>query len=112
MRPVAKWLDQKLWSVLEKTVGFLVPRVTEGRGWDCVVSVPGREDMTYQEWLVRQPIKMGGMGLRSLVDTSLVAYLGAIEVAIPSFTGEGGICKLFTKVVDGDECWGRDALSE
>ena len=43
-----------------------------------------------QELVVRQPIKTGGLGMRSLVEISTAAYLGAMETAIPSFTGKAG----------------------
>ena len=68
--------------------------------------------MTYQEWVVRQPIKFGGMGLRSLVETSPAAYLGALETAIPSFTGDEGICPQLEAVIGGPETWGVDTSSD
>ena len=97
--PAATWLDEQLWLILQHAVGFTIPRVGEGRDWDIVLQVPGREGLTYQEWLVRQPIKCGGMGMRSLVETSRVAFLGALEIAIPSFTGEDQICEKLEGVV-------------
>ena len=78
--PAATWLDEQLWLILQQTVGFTIPRIGERRDWDIVLRVPGREGMTYQEWVVRrrQPIKCDGMGMRSLVETSQVAFLGAL----------------------------------
>lgn len=54
------------------------------------LQVPGRK--IYQEWVVHQPIKTGGLGVMSLVEINPAAYLGALETAIPSFTGEDSIC--------------------
>ena len=35
-------------------------------------------------------MKLGGIGLRSLVDTSYVTYIGAVEQVIPHIVGVGG----------------------
>ena len=106
MQPVAIWLNQQLWNILQQTVGFSIPRRGEGRGWDIVLQVPGRDQRTYQELVVRQPIKTGGIGLRSLVETSPVAYLGALDTAIHSVCREDKISPLLQDVVGGDESWG------
>ena len=50
--------------------------------------------------------------MRSLVETSQIAYLGALEMAIPSFTGEEQICSQLEGVVGGDESWGIDSLPD
>ena len=47
--------------------------------------------------------------MRSLVETSQIAYLGALEMAIPSFTGEEQICTQLEGVVGGEESWGIDS---
>ena len=52
------------------------------------------------------------MGLRSLVEISPVAYLGALEIAVPSFTGNDGICPQLEVVVGGPEIWRGDGSSE
>ena len=88
---MATWLDSQLWGVLEAAAGFQIPRQVGNRGWDCGLEVPGREGKTFQEWVVRQPIKMGGLGLRSLAETCSVAYLSSLEKTILSFAGENGI---------------------
>ena len=48
---------------------------------------------SYQDWFVRQPVRLGGMGMRSMVDVSLLAYVGSVEQALPHFVGEGGVCQ-------------------
>ena len=67
---------------------------------------------TFSEWVVRQPIRLGGMGLRSLVDLSPAAFVGAVEQAIPSFYGEKGVCPVLATVVGGIECFGKAAPSD
>ena len=94
LRPAAAWLDGELWKMLEAAVGTNIPRGEEGRGWECVLPVPvgGREGRSFASWVVRLPIRLGGWGFRSLVETSLAAFVGAVEQAVPSFTGPQGIC--------------------
>ena len=59
-------MDTVLWQVLQVCAGARIPRVAEGHLWDCVPLVPvtnlvGR---SFQEWLVRQPVRYGGFGVR------------------------------------------------
>ena len=55
--------------------------------------------------------KLGGLGLRSLVETCPAAYIGAVEMAIPHMVGgeeEIGICPQLERVtgrVSGDNRW-------
>ena len=71
--------------------------------------VVGRDGLSFQEWVVRQPVKLGGFGFRSLEDTAGVAFIGAMEQAIPLFHGENGICPQLSQVVGGIESFGDDA---
>ena len=65
-RPVAENLDKELWSVLEAALGFKIP--SEGRllgeEGDFVLNTPvwGREAWPFAQWVVRQPVKLHGMG--------------------------------------------------
>ena len=52
------------------------------------------EAYSYQQWLARLPIRERGMGLRSLVDTSPAAFIGAVEMALSFLTGGEGLCPL------------------
>ena len=94
VKDAAQLLDQVLWDIMEGAAGTHVPREDQGMGWECVLDPPidylrGR---SFQEWVVRQPVKMGGMGLRGLVDVSPAAFIGAVEQSVTSFAGERGIC--------------------
>ena len=101
IRPHAARLDSILWGMMEAATGLHIPRGEEGLGVECVLGVPiqGLEDQSYQQWLVRLPIRERGMGLRSLVDTSPAAFLGGVEMALPFFVGEQGLCPLLEPLV-------------
>ena len=94
--------------MLEAAVGAHIPRGEEGRGWEVTLPVPGREGLSFQHWVVRQPIKMGGMGFRSLEETSLVAFLGTLEQTVPSFSGPEGGCPQLAEILGGEECFGEE----
>ena len=63
--------------------------VEEGLGWDCPLHVPidGLETRSFQQWVIRQPVKMGGLGLRNQIELSPAAFIGGLEQALPHFTG-------------------------
>ena len=107
----ARQLDAILWQMLESAAGFPIPQVDEGMGVECCpqVNIPGLKDRTFQSWLVRLPVRAGGLGLRSLVDIIPVAFLGAVQMSLPAFGGEFGICRSLEQVVgnwqDEDRNW-------
>ena len=90
MEVAAKEMDNLLWLMLEKSAGFSIPRVDEGRGLECCPNPPvGRwQGRSYQELMVRTPVRLGGMGLRSSVETSVAAFIGGVEQALPHFIGK------------------------
>ena len=47
---------------------------------------------TFQDWVIRKPVKLGGLGLRTQADLSQAAFIGAVEKTLLSFIGELGIC--------------------
>ena len=114
VQAVAEQLDNILWRVLENAAGFAVPRGEGDRGADHVLEVPvvGLNRRTFQEWVVRLPVRMGGMGLRSLSDMCLTSFIGAVEQTLPSFPGEGGLCPELSRVFGGLECFGPNAPVE
>ena len=107
-RPVAAYLDEKLWGVLEAAVGFQVPRKGSllGGDLDCILDIPGEEQgqRPFAEWAVRQPIRLHGMGLRSQEDNCYPAYVGAVMHAAPF------LAKLpaLQEVLGGEATWGED----
>ena len=94
VRKAAEDMDKLEMQVMDKLIGVHVPLHEEGLGWDCPLRLPimGLNGKSFQHWVLRQPIKMGGFGLRSKVETSPAAFIGGLEQALPHFTGEGGIC--------------------
>ena len=54
---------------------------------------------TFQQLLIPQPIKLGGLGLRSMVETSPAAFIGGVEMSLPHFTGVGGILPILEGVI-------------
>ena len=74
--------------------------------------VNGLDDKSYQEWLVRLPVKLYGWGLRSLKETCGPAYLGALETTIPYMAARGNICPQLEHTWRGSDCWGGGAASQ
>ena len=64
--------------------------------------------------MVRMPVRLGGMGLRSMIDVSLLAFIGSVEQALPHFIGEGGFCQQLAPVLgnmrDSGHRW-RDMIN-
>ena len=86
----------------------------EGLGVECVLNfsdVPELDGRSYQHLMINQPIKLGGVGLRSLVDTCPAAYIGAAEMALPHMVGDDeeiGICPQLERVTgrgNGENRW-------
>ena len=92
-------MDNILWEVLEIASSSSIPRAEEGKSWECVVDVPGLHRRTFQDWVARQPIKLGGLGLRYQADLSPATFVGALEQTLPSFIGEKGICPQLSHLV-------------
>ena len=84
--------------MLEAAVGCHIPRGEEGKGWEMVIDVPGvgRVGHSFASWVVRLPVKQGGMGFRSMEDTSKVAFLGAVDQVVPSFSSQEAGCHQVT----------------
>ena len=93
--PSSITINQLLYTMLESATDLSIPKQDCGRGVECCLDVPvirltGR---SYQDWMVRQPVRLGGMGMRSMRDVSLAAFLGSVEQALPHFVGAGGVCQ-------------------
>ena len=59
--------------------------------------------------MMRTPVRLGGMGLRSVAETSLAAIVGGVEQALPHFDGEGGLCTQLAPIL-GDMSQSADRL--
>ena len=112
-------LDTRLWRALEQVAGQpRIPRREEGLGVECAFNIPDVPELhgySYQRCLIAQPVKLGGLGLRSLVETSPVAFIGGIEMSIPYLVGvegEEAICHHLKHIIgslEGPERW-RDFI--
>ena len=63
VEPVAEWLDKQLWNILESATGLSIPRSATTTTWNCVLNIPveGRSNRSFQDWVVRQPVRLGGL---------------------------------------------------
>ena len=111
-------LDAIFWSMLETISRQHIPSGQErlgqhGGGGECVFEAPGLDWLQgscFQKLLIHQPIKLGGLGLRSLAETSPAAFVGGVEMSLPHFSGVGGVCPLLENVVgvvEGAARWSR-----
>ena len=90
----AEKMDSLQMVVMEKLLGMKIPLQGEGLGWDCPLWLPidNLDGRSFQHWVLRQPVKSGGFGLRSNRETSHAAFIGGLEQSLPHFSGDGGVC--------------------
>jgi hypothetical protein len=93
--------DEILWELLEAATGLHIPRRDEGLGVECILSPPvtTMHDASYQEIIARLPVRRGGLGLRSILDTSAAGFVGSVEMSLPHLGGEEGVCRLLEGVL-------------
>ena len=101
IKEAARNLDDELWWVLEKIAGFHIPRSDEGLGWECVSRAPvyNIQGVSFQDQIIRAPVKRGGFGLRSIEETCYPAFVGSVQMAIPFLVGSNGICPQLSVVI-------------
>ena len=119
MVEAAKEMDKLLWNMVEKATELSIPKVNEGKGVECCLQLPvaRHQGRSYQDWMIRTPVRLGGFGLRSMKDISLPAFLGAVEQSLPHFLGEEGIfhslkmCLWRSEMgsTGGGDCWSLSA---
>ena len=63
------------------------------------VPIHGLDGKSFQEFVVRQPIRFGGLGIRSREELSPAAFIGAVELSLPDFVGDRGVCPQLENVV-------------
>ena len=108
--PVAAYLDNELWRILEAAVGFSIPRGRQPGGLSLSLpNVPALDGCSFQEWAVRLPSRLYGWGFRSLKESCGPAYIGMLETAVPYMAGLGKICPKQAVKWGGEECWGEAA---
>ena len=87
-------VDTVLRKVLEKVAGGEIPQERGGLDYTCAIGpeVGWLEGRSFQNIITGLPIKSGGLGLRSMLDLAPAAWLGALEQALPFFSGEKQVC--------------------
>ncbi len=110
MESIAERMDELQNRILESLVGQHIPMNSMNNGW--AISLPVAVDTlkmrSFQHWVIRQPVKMGGLGIRSNIETRLTAFIGGLEQALPHFVGESGICNQLSKILgdfQGENRW-------
>ena len=88
-------------------MGFSVPRGGNGDIVTCPVAQ--LQEQSYQEWVLRLPVRLHGWGFRSLAETCGPAFLGALETAIPYMAARDELCRFKEVEWGGDKCWGETA---
>ena len=86
MEECASMVDARLWAALEQLAGQPhIAQREEGTGVECVLNIPEVPNLfgrSYQCLMAAQPVKLGGLGIRSLVETRHPAFLGGLEQAL------------------------------
>ena len=106
--PAARRLDAGLHKLLEQVVGFRIPLGAE-EGATLVLPTPlagSRRNWSFAAWVLRQPVKCGGAGLRTFEETCRPAFAGACELALPLL--HTGFCPLLKDIVGGADRFGED----
>ena len=101
--------------MMERAVGQQIPRANHGLGFECMLDllVDSMAGRSFQELHVRTPIRLRGFGLRSLLQSSPAAFIGAIERSVSAFSGEAGICRKLEHLLGGGQegaSWWRHLL--
>ena len=107
VKEAAASLDRKLLRVLEACIGSLIP---EGGASGCVIDGPADASihgLSFQQLVVRLPIKMGGLGIRNQEQLRYAAFVGAVEQCVPQIGVSTGLCPGLAQQFGGDECFGR-----
>ena len=84
MQASAYKMDKLLEDMLGTVIGLDLNQI-EGLKLDP--GIEGLRGHSFQWWVSQLPIKAGGLGLRNQTYLSNIAYLGTIELCLPSFTG-------------------------
>ena len=102
-------MDATLHKVLESVAGSHIPYSDEGCGYETVLNVPvaGLQGRSFMQWVTHQPIKMGGLSIRSQAEVSPAAFVAAVEQTVPTFWT--GVCPQLTDITGGEETYGQDA---
>ena len=60
-------------------------RGAAGLGLPLQLPIDDLDGRSFQQWVIRQPVKSGGFGLISKVEVIPAAFIGGLEQALPHF---------------------------
>ena len=103
--PASVNLDKGLHSLLEFVTGLTIPQGESPDSITVTTNIPGRREASFAAWVRRQPVKCGGLGLRSYVGVCRPAFIGACELAIPQL--HRGFCPTLVEHVGGSDSFGE-----
>ena len=66
-------------------VGFPVPMIANVDTISIDSGLLNRSDWSFVAWVLRQPIKSAGLGLRAHAETCRPAFIGAVELTVSKF---------------------------
>ena len=109
MEEASKRVDKLLWHMLEESVGSSIPLTDEALGYEHILELPitALSGSSFQSLITRLPVKQGGLGLRCQLALSPLAYLGAVDQALPSFSGTNSICRPLSYMMGEEQDIGR-----
>ena len=101
----AQKMNKVMGDMLEFLAGSKIPFDEMAEGNDCPlnVNVDIMREKPFQAIIKELPIKFGGLGIRDQSQLRHIAYISAIEQAIPFFGGESGICPPLARLSGEDE---------
>ena len=82
-----------------KSSGQQIARANIGLGYECMLD--SMANLSFQELHIRAPVRLRGFGLRSLLQSSAAAFIGAVERSVSAFSGEAGVCRKLEHLLGG-----------
>ena len=58
----------------------------EDRNFSIDVPIESLKDRSFQDWVLRLPVRLEGLRIRSTLETRHAAFIGGVEQALPHFT--------------------------
>ena len=114
MKEAASRMDKLVLRVVQKILGSEIPLRGGQEDWNTSINDPieSLKDRSFQEWVLRLPVRLGGLGIRSTLETRHAAFIGGVEQALPHFTNREGVCDQLNPFIGDftgskDTRWGR-----
>ena len=101
MQEAASKMDKLVLRVIQKIIGLEIPLTGGQDDWNSSINVPieNLQGKSFQEWVLRLPVRLGGLGIRSTLETRHAAFIGGVEQALPHFTNREGVCDQLRPII-------------